>query len=116
MICFNCFKQIKDDVKFCPLCGLKQVVKNTPKKDYTLLFILLFIIGLPLLLFIYINYLHSQGRCLVIGARGSTSNMTCNSMENPFINFIYIVGIFIFIALINPIINFFSNLMRKFFK
>ena len=116
MICKNCQKEIKDDAKFCPFCGFKQISKKPFKKDHTLLWILFFIIGLPVILFIYINYLHSQGRCLVIGTRGSTNNMTCDGLENPFTNFIYVVGIFIFIAFINPIINFLSNLMRRIFK
>ena len=116
MICQNCQKEIKNNAKFCNFCGSKYIINNKIKKDYSLLWILLFIIGLPLLLFIYINYLHSQGRCLVIGARGTTSNMTCDGMENPFINFIYVVGIFVFVAFINPIINFLSNLMRRIFK
>lgn len=116
MICFNCFKEIKENAKFCPFCGFKQIIKAPLKKDYPLLWILFFVIGLPAILFIYINYLHSQGRCLIIGARGSTSNMTCDGVENPFTNFIYVVGIFIFLALINPIINFLSNLMRRIFK
>lgn len=116
MICFNCFKEIKHNAKFCPFCGFKLVTKQSQKKDYSLLWILFLIIGIPAILFLYINYLHSQGQCLVVTSRGTTGNTTCDGIENPFINFVYVIGIFIFLALINPIINFLSNLMRRIFK
>lgn len=116
MICNNCQKEIKENAKFCIFCGAKQILRYPVKKDYSLLWIILGFIGVPLLLFIYISYLHSQGSCIVIGPRGSTSEMTCDGLDSPFKNFIFIVGTFVVIGLINPILNFLSNLLRKIFK
>jgi len=119
MICKNCQKEIKDSAKFCNLCGSKQILKYEEKKDSSWFWILcgvFGIIGIPLLLYLYISYLHSQGSCLVVGLKGSTSEMSCDGLNSPFKNFIIIIGVFVFIGLINPIINLLSNLMRRIFK
>ncbi|MGI5841253.1 MAG: hypothetical protein ACOX6N_03490 [Patescibacteria group bacterium] len=59
------------------------------------------VVGLPVLLFLYISYLQSQGKCLVVNIKGSTHNSQCDGLENSFTNFIYVIGIFLLYGIVH---------------
>lgn len=118
MSCEVCLKEINDGALFCRFCGAKQnhshLEDNKAQSDSSSPFwgivIILLILGS---VFGYVYYLHSQGQCLVIGARGTTSNMTCDGMEDPFTNFVYVVGMFVFLIVVRSVFSVFTPSEKK---